>query len=192
MVRLCETHRMDSENEQRPNRTDSPLLRMFDLSAVRRAIAKRRGYDELIRLIDQRTDHASVVEDLRVGVATLNMLLKLGPGQPDAPFAEGDDLVRQSLFANAVMLYTRATHSQDRERPSGGLQSNERGCQHSGRRGDWRHTHQGGHHQGAGRDFWPEQHGRDCESRADENCERKRPAHVWPDDRQGRGWGTSW
>ena len=96
----------------------STLLRgLFDLGQVRSALMGREAYADVIKFIHQYTDRQSVVEDLRVAVATLNTLLKLGPGSPEAVLAEGADLIRQSLFVNTVMLYCRATHSQDSGRP---------------------------------------------------------------------------
>lgn len=111
---------MDNDDVQRSGETTNSLRGLFDLSQIRAAIGERRGYDELIKLIDRCTHHLSVVEDLRVAVATLNTLLAMGPGGPDVPMTEGDDLVRQSLFVNVVMLYTRATDSRDRGRQQKG------------------------------------------------------------------------
>jgi hypothetical protein len=80
-------------------------------------LADRPTYGDVVKLIDQSTHNLSVIEDLRVAVATLNTLLTMGPGGPEAPMEEGEDLVRQSLFVSTVMLYSRATHSQDNGRP---------------------------------------------------------------------------
>lgn len=95
----------------------APLRGFFDLNLAAAALPPDPVYAPLIKLIDRSTHHLSVVEDLRVAVATLNTLITLGPGGPEAQTAPGDDMVRQSLFVNLVMLYSRATHSQDRGRP---------------------------------------------------------------------------
>lgn len=100
-----------------------PLRGQFDLTQARSALAGWDEYADLVKLIERCTHHQSVAEDLRIGVTTLDTLIKLGPGGPDAVLEEGDDLVRQSLFVNVVMLYCRATHSQDGGRPfKGGVE----------------------------------------------------------------------
>jgi hypothetical protein len=94
-----------------------PLCGLFDLSRVRTILVELPAYGDLVKFIDQYSHNLSVIEDLRAAIATLNTLLTMGPGGPEAPMQEGEDLIRQSLFVSTVMLYSRATHSQDSGRP---------------------------------------------------------------------------
>lgn len=99
-----------------------PLTGAFDLGAVRNKLALLQGCEGIVSLIDRCTDQRSVGQDLRDAVQALNVLLAMGPGGPLAPAPQGDDVIRQALVVHLVMLYARATHSQDLGRPKkGGL-----------------------------------------------------------------------
>lgn len=88
----------------------SQSLEAFDLKALRARLKSGR-YSSLVKLIDQVSAHSAIQMDLQRAALCLSQIRRVEAAASLQKFTDEMGLVTQSLFVNAIFLYTRAIHS---------------------------------------------------------------------------------